>query len=106
MSGVKFYEHAHSNVMWTQAIHCSSFWQKYCKNIILAYITIHLRMLKNTFINLPRKVKETHGYTIYKRNWCIRKDRLKTETQIDAAKLLQSLLTGLKVNTGLTVGKM
>lgn len=50
-------------------------------------------MLKNTFINLPRKVKETHGYTIYKRNWCIRKDWLKSETQIDASKLLRRFLS-------------
>lgn len=50
-------------------------------------------MLKNTFINLPRKVKETHGYTIYKRNWCIRKDWLKTETQIGASKLLHRFLS-------------
>lgn len=46
--------------MWKQAIHCSPVWQNYCKNISLAYIVIHLKMLKNPSINHALKVKETH----------------------------------------------
>lgn len=60
LTGIKFYEHAHSKGMWKEAIHCSPVWQKYYKSISLAYIVIHLKMLKNPSINPAQKVKETH----------------------------------------------